>query len=108
MSSRKFDRLARNLLFSVTTVRNLKEQHGIVLRSVTEPIDTASPMGLDIGSTVGGDETALLVSSATVGPRPRVERRRTASGEVARRTRLGLRGNCESERKPWQKRSSCY
>src|SRR3954453_14415112 len=41
----KFDRLARNLLFSVTTVHDLKEQYGIVLRSVTEPIDTASPMG---------------------------------------------------------------
>ena len=41
----KFDRLARNLLFSVTTVDDLKEQYGVVLRSVTEPIDTASPMG---------------------------------------------------------------
>lgn len=41
----KFDRLARNLLFSVTTVHELKETYSIVLRSVTEPIDTASPMG---------------------------------------------------------------
>ena len=41
----KCDRLARNLLFSVTTAHDLKEQHGIMLRSVTEPIDTASPMG---------------------------------------------------------------
>jgi site-specific DNA recombinase len=41
----KFDRLARNLLFSVTTVHDLNQQYGVVLRSVTEPIDTASPMG---------------------------------------------------------------
>lgn len=41
----KFDRLARNLLFSVTTVHDLKEQYAVVLRSVTEPIDTAAPMG---------------------------------------------------------------
>ena len=36
----RFDRLARNLLFSVTTVHDLKEQYAIVLRSVTEPIET--------------------------------------------------------------------
>ena len=41
----KFDRLARSLLFSVTTVNELQERHAIVLRSVTEPIDTATPMG---------------------------------------------------------------
>src|ERR1700704_1474864 len=34
----KFDRLARNLFYSVTTVNNLKEKYGVVLRSVTEPI----------------------------------------------------------------------
>jgi site-specific DNA recombinase len=38
----KFDRLARNLLFSVTTVDSLKEQYGVMLRTVTEPIDTSS------------------------------------------------------------------
>ncbi len=41
----KFDRLARNLLFSVTSVHDLREQYAVVLRSVTEPIDTATPMG---------------------------------------------------------------
>src|SRR4051794_18505027 len=41
----KFDRLARSLLFSVTTVNELQERHGVVLRSVTEPIDTRKIVG---------------------------------------------------------------
>ena len=40
----KFDRLARNLLFSVSTVNDLRQQYEVVLRSVTEPIDTATPV----------------------------------------------------------------
>ena len=62
----KFDRLARNLLFSVTTVHDLKEQYGVVLRSVTEPIDTASAMG--------GMIFAILASFAA-------EERRVITGE---------------------------
>src|SRR3954453_2736111 len=41
----KFDRLARNPLFTVPTVHNLHEQYRVDVGSVTEPIDTASPMG---------------------------------------------------------------
>lgn len=41
----KFDRLARNVLHAVTSVHQMRDQHGIVIRSVTEPIDTATPMG---------------------------------------------------------------
>jgi len=41
----KFDRLARSLVFAVTTVDDLRTKYGIALRSVTEPIDTATPMG---------------------------------------------------------------
>lgn len=41
----KFDRLARNVLHAVTSVHELRDRHGIVIRSVTEPIDTATPMG---------------------------------------------------------------
>lgn len=41
----KFDRLARNVLHAVTSVHRLRDEHGIVIRSVTEPIDTATPMG---------------------------------------------------------------
>ncbi|MHB9130408.1 MAG: recombinase family protein [Armatimonadota bacterium] len=41
----KFDRLGRNLAFAVTTAHSLLEQHGVVLRSVTEPIDTSTALG---------------------------------------------------------------
>ncbi len=41
----KFDRLAREVLHAVTIVHLLRENFGIAVRSVTEPIDTATPMG---------------------------------------------------------------
>lgn len=50
----KFDRLARNLTYAVTTVNSLQEQYGVVLRSVTEPIDTATPMGQTIFAILAG------------------------------------------------------
>lgn len=50
----KFDRLARNLTYAVTTVNTLRERYGVVLRSVTEPIDTATPMGETIFAILAG------------------------------------------------------
>lgn len=50
----KFDRLARNLAYAVTTVNGLQERFGVVLRSVTEPIDTATPMGQTIFAVLAG------------------------------------------------------
>lgn len=50
----KFDRLARNLGYAVTTANTLREDYGVVLRSVTEPIDTASPMGQTIFAILAG------------------------------------------------------
>jgi len=41
----KFDRLARHLAYAVTTAQTLREQYGVTLRSVTEPIETESPVG---------------------------------------------------------------
>lgn len=41
----KFDRLARSLVYAVTATSALQEQYGVVLRSVTEPIDTSTPTG---------------------------------------------------------------
>lgn len=41
----RFDRLARHVLHAVTTVHMLRDRFNIVVRSVTEPIDTATPMG---------------------------------------------------------------
>ena len=50
----KFDRLARSLPFAVTTVNELRTAHGVVLRSVTEPIDTATPMGEVVFAILAG------------------------------------------------------
>jgi site-specific DNA recombinase len=78
----KFDRRARNLLFSVTTVHDLKEQYGIVLRSVTEPIDTAIPMG--------GMIFAILASFAA--EERRVITGRTLAGKKEKASRGGFAG----------------
>lgn len=50
----KFDRLARNIVFAVTAVSDLSEIHGVAIRSVTEPIDTATPMGRTIFAVLAG------------------------------------------------------
>ena len=78
----KFDRLARNLLFSVITVDDLKEQYGVMLRSVTEPIDTASPMG--------GMIFAILASFAA--EERRVITGRTVAGKKEKASRGGFAG----------------
>lgn len=41
----KFDRLARHLAYAVTTAQLLRERYDVTLRSVTEPIETESPVG---------------------------------------------------------------
>jgi site-specific DNA recombinase len=78
----KFDRLARNLLFSVTAAHDLKEQYGVVLRSVTEPIDTATPMGAMI--------FAILASFAA--EERRVITGRTLAGKKEKASRGGFAG----------------
>jgi site-specific DNA recombinase len=50
----KFDRLARQIVFAVTAVSELSEQHNVAIRSVTEPIDTATPMGRTIFAVLAG------------------------------------------------------
>jgi DNA invertase Pin-like site-specific DNA recombinase len=49
----KFDRLARQIVYAVTAVQDLAEA-GIAIRSVTEPIDTATPMGRTIFAVLAG------------------------------------------------------
>ena len=78
----KFDRLARNLLFSVTSVHDLQEQYAVVLRSVTEPIDTATPMGAMI--------FAILASFAA--EERRVITGRTVAGKKEKASRGGFAG----------------
>ena len=50
----KFDRLARQIVFAVTAVNDLSERFGVVIRSVTEPIDTATAMGRTIFAVLAG------------------------------------------------------
>ena len=49
----KFDRLARNISFSIEAVGQL-DQLGIAIRSVTEPLDTGTPMGRTIFAIFAG------------------------------------------------------
>jgi site-specific DNA recombinase len=50
----KFDRLARHIVFAVTAVDELSERYGVMVRSVTEPIDTSTPMGRTIFAVLAG------------------------------------------------------
>ena len=63
-------------------MHDLKEQYGIVLRSVTEPIDTASPMG--------GMIFAILASFAA--EERRVITGRTLAGKKEKASRGGFAG----------------
>ena len=78
----KFDRLARNVLYAVTMANRLREEHGIVLRSVTEPIDTATSMGSMF--------FAVLASMAEQERRTITER--TMAGKVEKATQGGFAG----------------
>jgi site-specific DNA recombinase len=49
----KFDRLARQIVYSVVTANELSER-GVAVRSVTEPIDTSTPMGRTIFAVLAG------------------------------------------------------
>src|SRR3954447_19994541 len=82
----KFDRLARSLLFSVTTVNELQERYAVELRSVTEPIDTATPMGgmiFAILASFAGEERRVITSRTLAGRKEgesrRIRRRRRSS-----------------------------
>ncbi len=50
----KFDRLARQIVYAVTAVNDLSERYGVVIRSVSEPIDTATPMGRTVFAVLAG------------------------------------------------------
>jgi site-specific DNA recombinase len=50
----KFDRLARQIVYAVTAANELQETHGVQLRSVTEPIDTATAMGRTVFAILAG------------------------------------------------------
>jgi len=81
----KFDRLARSLLYAVTTVNMLREKFGVVLRSVTEPIDTASPMGEVVFAVLAGmaaQERRSITERTLAGKREKAKHGGFAGGPV--------------------------
>lgn len=67
----KFDRLAREIRYAVTTVSELAENHDVVIRSVTEPIDTATPMGRTLFAILAGmaENERFAIRDRTAGGR---------------------------------------
>jgi site-specific DNA recombinase len=91
----KFDRLARNLLFSVTTVNDLKQEYGVVLRSVTEPIDTATPMGgmiFAVLASFAAEERRVITGRTLAGKKEKASRGGFAGGAAPLGYKRDLRG----------------
>ncbi len=91
----RFDRLARHLLYAVQTVNDLQGMD-VVLRSVTEPIDTATPMGQVLFSILAGMasmEREAIVERTKGGRIKKAEKGGYAGGVAPlgyRRTEKGL------------------
>jgi site-specific DNA recombinase len=81
----KFDRLARSLAYAVTTVNDLRTKYGIALRSVTEPIDTATPMGevmFAILAGMAGQERQAITERTLAGRKGKASHGGFAGGEA--------------------------
>ncbi|MBA3903526.1 MAG: recombinase family protein [Rhodocyclaceae bacterium] len=81
----KFDRLARQIVYAVTAANELQERHGVQLRSVTEPIDTATPMGRTVFAILAGmaeQERQVITERTFLGRREKATRGGYACGAV--------------------------
>lgn len=81
----KFDRLARQIVYAVTAANDLQERHGVQLRSVTEPIDTATPMGRTVFAILAGmaeQERQVITERTFLGRREKATRGGYACGAV--------------------------
>lgn len=79
----KFDRLARQLVYAVTAANDLSDRLGVQLRSVTEPIDTATPMGRTVFAILAGmaeQERAVITERTFLGRREKATRGGFAGG----------------------------
>ena len=79
----RFDRLARSIVYAVTTAHELRERYGVALRSVTEPIDTATPMGQMIFAVLAGmaaQERQAITERTLAGRREKARRGGFAGG----------------------------
>jgi site-specific DNA recombinase len=81
----KFDRLARKIVYAVTAANDLAERHGVQLRSVTEPIDTATPMGRTVFAILAGmaeQERQAITERTFLGRREKASRGGFAGGSA--------------------------
>jgi len=79
----KFDRLARQIVYAVTAANDLHEKHSVELRSVTEPIDTATPMGRTVFAILAGmaeQERAVITERTFLGRREKATQGGFAGG----------------------------
>ncbi|MFE8646081.1 recombinase family protein [Sphingomonas sp. NCPPB 2930] len=95
----KLDRIARSLLDLLSILAKLKER-GIGLRSLTEPIDTSSPIG----------EFMVQVLGAVAQLEKAMIRERTLAGQVAAYQRGKRWGGKDSRlpREHWDEVRRCY
>ncbi|WP_181704455.1 recombinase family protein [Chthonobacter albigriseus] len=81
----KFDRLARQLVYAVMAANDLSDRLGVQLRSVTEPIDTATPMGRTVFAILAGmaeQERAVITERTFLGRREKASRGGFAGGSA--------------------------
>jgi site-specific DNA recombinase len=79
----KFDRLARQIVYAVTAANELQETHAVQLRSVTEPIDTATAMGRTVFAILAGmaeQERAVITERTFLGRREKATQGGFAGG----------------------------
>jgi DNA invertase Pin-like site-specific DNA recombinase len=98
----KFDRLARNLTHAVTAANTLREQYGVVIRSVTEPIDTATPVGETIFAVLAGmaaQEREAIIERTLAGKKEKARRGGFAGGPAPLGYRRDKEGGLEVDPK---------
>lgn len=81
----KFDRLARSLEYAVTTTSELQERFGVMLRSVTEPIDTATPAGqmlFAIFASMAAQERVSIIDRTIAGKKEKAKKGGFVGGQA--------------------------
>lgn len=79
----KIDRLARSIVYAITTANELRESHSVTLRSVTEPIDLSTAMGQTLFSILAGmaqQERQSITERTLAGKRAKASRGGFAGG----------------------------
>lgn len=92
----KFDRMARHIVYSVTTVKDLDDRFGVAIRSVSEPIDTSSAMGRTIFAIFAGmaeTEREVITDRMHGGRKEKAIRGGFAGGEAPYGYRKDQSGN---------------